>query len=85
MRALGEEWRDLVAGREGFLVDRRRAGLLRHKVVWGDMDTMVCTGPFLCPMFIVLVVVGSEQVVDSKDETERMLIQGSDHRLMSTM
>lgn len=41
-KILGEEWRDLVAGREGFLVDRKRAGLLRQKVVWGEMDSMVC-------------------------------------------
>ena len=40
LKALGEEWRDLVAGREGFLVDRKRAGLLRQKVVWGEMDCM---------------------------------------------
>jgi hypothetical protein len=40
LKILGEEWRDLVAGREGFLVGRKRAGLLRHKVVWGEMDCM---------------------------------------------
>jgi hypothetical protein len=42
LKVLGSEWRDLVAGREGFLVERKRAGLLRHKVVWGEMDRMVC-------------------------------------------
>lgn len=42
MEAIGEEWRALVAGREGFLVGRKRAGLLRHAVVWGEMDRMVC-------------------------------------------
>lgn len=42
MRAIGEEWRALVAGREGFLVGRKRAGLLRQAVVWGEMDRMVC-------------------------------------------
>ncbi|KAF4632278.1 hypothetical protein G7Y89_g5841 [Cudoniella acicularis] len=35
-----KHWRELVAGREGFLTDSKRAGLLRHKVVWGEMDTM---------------------------------------------
>ncbi|KAH9224004.1 thioesterase-like superfamily-domain-containing protein [Leptodontidium sp. 2 PMI_412] len=40
MKAIGEEWRALVAGREGFLVGRKRAGLLRHPVVWGEMDRM---------------------------------------------
>lgn len=42
-KALGQEWRGLVAGREGFLVDRKRAGLLRQAVVWGEMDCMVCS------------------------------------------
>ncbi len=47
-RVLGEEWRDLVAGREGFLVDRKSAGLLRQGVVWGEMDCMVCS--LSCPL-----------------------------------
>jgi hypothetical protein len=45
LKALGEEWRELVAGREGFLVDKKRAGLLRQKVVWGEMDCMVYSFP----------------------------------------
>ncbi|KAH8815951.1 thioesterase-like superfamily-domain-containing protein [Xylogone sp. PMI_703] len=40
LKILGEEWRELVAGQEGFLTSRKRAGLLRHKVVWGEMDRM---------------------------------------------
>ncbi|TVY16969.1 hypothetical protein LARI1_G006646 [Lachnellula arida] len=40
LRILSTEWRSLVAGREGFLVDKKRAGLLRHKVVWGEQDSM---------------------------------------------
>jgi hypothetical protein len=40
---LGKEWRELVAGSEGFLTDQRHAGLLRHNVVWGEMDFMVCS------------------------------------------
>lgn len=47
LKALGEEWRELVAGREGFLTDERSAGLRRQKVVWGEMDSMVCLLP-LC-------------------------------------
>jgi hypothetical protein len=39
-KILGEEWRELVAGRQGFLTGKRRAGLLRHRVVWGEMDSM---------------------------------------------
>jgi hypothetical protein len=41
LKVLGEEWKELVAGREGFLTDQKRAGLLRHRVVWGEMDSMV--------------------------------------------
>jgi hypothetical protein len=41
LEVLGRDWRELVAGRQGFLVDRRRAGLYRHRVVWGEMDSMV--------------------------------------------
>ncbi|RDL41114.1 Uncharacterized protein BP5553_01093 [Venustampulla echinocandica] len=40
LRSLGEDWRDLVAGREGFLVDKKRAGMLRQQVVWGEQDSM---------------------------------------------
>lgn len=44
---LGREWRALVAGREGFLTGRKRAGLVRQAVVWGEMDCMVCLVPSL--------------------------------------
>jgi len=40
LQILGTEWRSLVAGREGFLSDPRRAGLFRQSVVWGEMDIM---------------------------------------------
>jgi hypothetical protein len=48
LRILAEEWRDLVAGREGFLVEEKRAGLLRQRVVWGEMDSMVCVRNSQC-------------------------------------
>jgi hypothetical protein len=52
LKILGEEWRELVAGREGFLTGRKRAGLRRQKVVWGEMDCMVCfTSPSPLPLF----------------------------------
>jgi len=35
------DWRELVAGSEGFLTSTSRRGLYRHQVVWGDMDSMV--------------------------------------------
>jgi hypothetical protein len=45
------EWRDLVAGREGFLVDKKRAGLIGQQVVWGEMDAMVCLHYYFFPRF----------------------------------
>lgn len=37
LRAITREWRELLAGSEGFLVGRGRAGLEGHQVVWGEM------------------------------------------------
>ena len=42
LQVVGREWRDLVTGSEGFLTGPGRAGLERHRVVWGEMDSMVC-------------------------------------------
>lgn len=42
LKVVGAQWRDLVAGSEGFLTGPRKAGLSRHQVVWGEMDSMVC-------------------------------------------
>lgn len=41
MAVVAKDWRELVAGREGFLVGRGRGGLERHRVVWGEQDVMV--------------------------------------------
>jgi hypothetical protein len=38
---VARDWRELVAGSEGFLTDRTRRGLFRQEVVWGEMDSMV--------------------------------------------
>lgn len=38
---VAREWRGLVAGSEGFLTGPKRAGLEKHRVVWGEMDSMV--------------------------------------------
>lgn len=40
LEELGQDWRELVAGSEGFLTDKRRAGLHRQSIVWGDHDNM---------------------------------------------
>lgn len=41
LHTLSQDWRELVAGSEGFLTDEDRRGLHRHQVVWGEMDSMV--------------------------------------------
>ena len=41
MREIGQDWRELVAGSEGFLTGSDRRGLHRQEVVWGEMDSMV--------------------------------------------
>lgn len=40
LRVLGRDWRELVAGSEGYLTDPKRAGLHRHNIVWGEQDSM---------------------------------------------
>jgi len=37
LQELALDWRELVAGSEGFLTGEGRRGLWRHEVVWGDM------------------------------------------------
>ncbi|KIW20182.1 hypothetical protein PV08_00757 [Exophiala spinifera] len=40
LRVLGRDWRELVAGSEGYLTDPKRAGLHRQNIVWGEQDSM---------------------------------------------
>ncbi|EMD00101.1 hypothetical protein BAUCODRAFT_40694, partial [Baudoinia panamericana UAMH 10762] len=40
LKQLALDWRELVAGSEGFLTDPQRRGLFRQEVVWGEMDSM---------------------------------------------
>lgn len=37
LKELARDWRELLVGGEGYLVGPGRAGLERHKVVWGEM------------------------------------------------
>lgn len=37
MRSVATDWRELLAGSEGFLTGRGRAGYERREVVWGEM------------------------------------------------
>lgn len=36
LRLLARDWRELLAGSEGFLTDEKRRSLFRHNVVWGE-------------------------------------------------
>ncbi|KAJ5380144.1 uncharacterized protein N7496_002572 [Penicillium cataractarum] len=40
LQQLARDWRELIAGSEGFLTDEKRRSLYRHNVVWGEMDIM---------------------------------------------
>jgi hypothetical protein len=37
LNQLARDWRELIAGSEGFLTDEKRRALYRHNVVWGEM------------------------------------------------
>lgn len=42
---IARDWRELVAGSEGFLTGPSRRGMHRQEVVWGEMDSMVRSLP----------------------------------------
>jgi len=41
LHEIARDWRELVAGSEGFLTGPSRRGMHRQEVVWGEMDSMV--------------------------------------------
>ncbi|KAL4910604.1 hypothetical protein BDW74DRAFT_685 [Aspergillus multicolor] len=41
MRQIATDWRELIAGSEGYLTDATRRGLFRQSVAWGEMDSHV--------------------------------------------
>jgi len=43
LEEIARDWRELLAGSEGFLTSKDRRGLYRQEVVWGEMDSMVRT------------------------------------------
>lgn len=43
---VARDWRELVAGSEGFLTSEDRRGFYRHAIVWGEMDSMVSLSGF---------------------------------------
>ncbi|GAB7337396.1 hypothetical protein MBLNU457_g2741t1 [Dothideomycetes sp. NU457] len=40
LHEIARDWRELLAGSEGFLTSKDRRGLYRQEVVWGEMDSM---------------------------------------------
>ena len=44
---ISRDWRELLAGSEGFLTSPQRRGLFRRRVIWGEQDSMVCIPPCL--------------------------------------
>lgn len=40
MRIVARDWRELLAGSEGFLTGRGRAGYEGREVAWGEMVTI---------------------------------------------
>ncbi|KAL2002703.1 hypothetical protein VTN02DRAFT_6134 [Thermoascus thermophilus] len=53
LQQLARDWRELIAGSEGFLTDETRRGLFRHNVVWGEMDVMaLLQHRSNCPAFL---------------------------------
>lgn len=41
LEEIAEDWRELVAGSEGYLTSPTRRGLHRWPVAWGEQDSMV--------------------------------------------
>lgn len=37
LQQLARDWRELVAGSEGYLTDEKHRGLFRQNVAWGEM------------------------------------------------
>ncbi|KAL4759166.1 thioesterase family protein [Aspergillus foveolatus] len=40
VRQIARDWRELIAGSEGYLTDATRRGLFRQRVAWGEMHIM---------------------------------------------
>ena len=49
LKAVCSEWRDLVAGSEGFLTAENRRGVSGRAVEWGDM-VRLCLAECVCSM-----------------------------------
>jgi hypothetical protein len=38
LQRIARDWRELIAGSEGYLTDEQRRGLYRQTVAWGEMN-----------------------------------------------
>ncbi|KAL3464691.1 hypothetical protein BJX64DRAFT_88288 [Aspergillus heterothallicus] len=43
VQQIARDWRDLIAGSEGYLTDATRRGLFRQSVAWGEMVCRIRT------------------------------------------
>ena len=57
LEEIADDWRELVAGSEGYLTSPTRRGLYRWPVAWGEQDSMVC---------LPLDTVSEEYCIDSE-------------------
>lgn len=48
LHEVARDWRELVAGSEGYLTSPSRRGLHRWPVAWGEQDSMVRFAPLCC-------------------------------------
>ena len=42
LQEIARDWRELVAGSDGFLTSPHRRTVHRRRIVWGEQDSMVC-------------------------------------------
>jgi hypothetical protein len=56
LRVIARDWMKLIAGREGFLTGKNMAGLIRHRITWGEMDSMVRIHCLQPPMIVAKAI-----------------------------
>lgn len=59
LQQLANDWRELIAGSEGFLTDKKRRSLFRHNVVWGEQVGDSCLYMDLQDVSELLLMSGS--------------------------
>nr|POE48908.1 hypothetical protein CFP56_39005 [Quercus suber] len=51
LEEISQDWRELIAGSQGFLTGANRRGLFRQEVVWGEQDAMSSSLYVACNIF----------------------------------